>query len=125
MGRYLVLFLAWSLVKMTINIYYFNEDALIMDYFNFIKISNGRGYDFLKALHEKPIKAIKIEPLNKDLINELEKHATNIKTAIAEAERNEESLTNYDRGVLENAKKQLFKIESQIQRFERFKRWGV
>jgi hypothetical protein len=59
------------------------------------------------------------------LINELEKHATNIKTAIAEAERNEESLTNYDRGVLENAKKQLFKIESQIQRFERFKRWGV
>jgi hypothetical protein len=46
-----------------------------MDNFNYRDYSNEKGYDLLKALYEKPIKAIKIEPLNEDLIKELKRHA--------------------------------------------------
>jgi hypothetical protein len=89
-----------------------------MDNFNYRDYSNEKGYDLLKALYEKPIKAIKIEPLNEDLIKELKRHAATIKAAIEEAEAIKSALSD-------NAKRQLFRLETHINRFERFKKWGV
>lgn len=96
-----------------------------MDDFNYRDYSNEKGYNLLKALYEKPIKAIKIEPLNEDLINELRHHAATIKAAIEEAEAVKSALSSDDVSVLEHAKRQLFRLETHINRFERFKRWGV
>ena len=96
-----------------------------MDNFNYRDYSNEKGYDLLKALYEKPIKAIKIEPLNEDLINELRHHAATIKAAIEEAEAVKSALSPGDVSVLDNAKRQLFRLETHINRFERFKRWKV
>jgi Zn-dependent M32 family carboxypeptidase len=92
-----------------------------MDNFNYRDYSNEKGYDLLKALYEKPIKAIKIE----DLINELRHHAATIKAAIEEAEAVKSALSPGDVSVLDNAKRQLFRIETHINRFEKFKRWGI
>jgi hypothetical protein len=64
-------------------------------------------------------------PLNEDLIKELKRHAATIKAAIEEAEAIKSALSPGDVSVLDNAKRQLFRLETHINRFERFKKWGV
>lgn len=94
--------------------------------FNFYRNKcDGQGIDFLHKLYNRPIKATKIEIQSADVLTEMRERAEDLRAAIDTAEASQDDFSPEEYSVLENAKRQLFRLETAIHKTERFVKWGI